>query len=105
MSDKDKLILLFNINIKDIDPADVYEFVEETVKSFNGWFDDSVKCIYAVTKNDDKDAVQNITDFPEDGMVLIKNLVKFYDEKDENALEIQIKAVKKFLDIYNEQRK
>lgn len=97
MLDKDKLILLFNINIKNVGKDNVYEYVQENVNSFNKWFDESVKCIFAVTENDEKPAVQNITDFPSNGMELIENLVKFYEEKNETALNIQINAVKEYL--------
>lgn len=105
MLDKDKLILLFNVNIKNINKDDVVEYVEQTAKSFKGWFDESVKCIFAVTENDEKPAVQNITDFTDKGMELIENLVKFYEEKNENAIEQQIKAVKEFLKYEKQSRR
>lgn len=97
MLDKDKLILLFNINVKNMDSANVSEYIEATAEFVKHQFDESVKCIFAATENDNIPTVQNITDFPSDGMELIENLVKFYEEKNENALELQIKAVKEFL--------
>ena len=100
MLDKDKLILLFNVYIGDIDPSDSYDFLQETAKGFRDYFDESVKCIFAITKDESKQTVQNVTDFPEDGMTLIKELVELYENGDKEALDLQVKAVKDFLDTY-----
>ena len=100
MLDKDKLILLFNVYVGDISPEDTYEFLQETAKNFIGYFDESVKCIFAITKDESKQTVQNITDFPEDGMKLIEELVEFYKNDDKDALKLQIDAVQEFLQAY-----
>ena len=100
MLDKDKLILLFNVYTGDIDDEDAYDYMQETAKGFRDYFDDSVKCIFAVTKDESKQTVQNITDFPEDGMDLIRTLVDLYEKGDKEALDVQIKAVKSFLEEY-----
>jgi len=100
MLDKDKLILLFNVYIGDIDPTDAYEYVQEAAKSLREYFDESVKCIFAVTKDETTPVVQNVTDFPEDGMKLIEELVEFYENDDKDALKLQIEAVKEFLRTY-----
>ena len=105
MKDKDKLLLLFNVDISNVNDEEAYDYVQMVAQSFRGYFDDSVKCIFAVSKNDDKPAVQNITNFPSDGMELIENLVKFHDEKNEPALKIQIEAVKEYLKAYNDEKR
>ena len=97
MKDKDKLILLFNININDVGVEDIYEYTQQTANAFNGWFDDSVKCVFAITKNDNAPAVQNITNFSDDGMDLIRNIVELYQEGDTKSLEAQINLLKDFL--------
>ena len=104
LMDKDKLLLLFNLYVGDMDREDWYNFTQETANSFRGYFDDSVKCIFAITEDESKPSVQNITEFPTDGMDMIRELVRLYESKDKEALDIQIKAVKNFLEEYQNER-
>lgn len=101
MLDKDKLILLFNVYTGDINDDDVYEYVQETAKGFKNYFDDSIKCIFAITKDETKPAVQNITDFPENGISIIEELIKFKEEGDDKALNMQFNILKSFINEYN----
>ena len=103
--DKDKLLLLFNIYIEGRVDEDAYDFVQEISHSFNGFFDDSVKCIFSMTRDASKPSVQNITEFPDDGMDMIRELVRLYENNDKEALAIQIDAVKKFLEEYQNEHK
>lgn len=98
--DKDKLILLFNVYIGDMDTFEAERCLMEASNGLKGYFDESVKCIFAVTKDQSKQTVQNITDFPEEGIDLIRELVKFYESNDKEALKLQINAVKNYLDTY-----
>lgn len=104
MLDKDKLILLFNLDISEYEPEDVYDVTQQTVKQFKGWFDDSVKCIFAVTKNSDKPTVENITDFPSEGLSLIENLIEMKDSGNEEAFNVQLEAVREFIKTYKNER-
>lgn len=101
MLDKDKLILLFNVYTGDINDDDAYEYVQETAKSFKDYFDDSVKCIFAITKDETKPVVQNITDFPENGISIIEDLIKFKEKGDDKALNMQLNILKDFINEYN----
>ena len=105
MLDKDKLILLFNINVNDIDIADVSYFAEETAKQFERYFDDSVKCIFAITRNDDKPAVQAVTDFPTEGIEIIKSLAEALESGDEEVRDTQIKLLKGFIETHDGENK
>lgn len=98
--DKEKLILLFNINVEGMSEESIDICLKQTIEHFKNFFDDSVKCIFAAVKGEEKPAVQNITDFPTDGMELIKDLVKYYENNDEELLKIQINAVKEYLKTY-----
>lgn len=100
MLDKDKLILLFNININEIAPEDVGEFARETAKQFESYFDESVKCIFAVTRNDRTPTVQAVTDFPVEGISLIENLIELKDIGDDEAYNIQLEAARTFIKEY-----
>ena len=46
MQDKDRIIIVFYLDISRINSADVVEYTHAFAKSFNGYFDDSVKALY-----------------------------------------------------------
>ena len=105
MLDKNKLILLFNIYVGGINTEDIFDYLQETTKGISSYFDDSVKCIFAITKNENKPAVENVTDFPTDGLAIIENLIELKDTGDERAFNIQLEAVRDFIKGYKNGQK
>lgn len=98
MKDKDKLILLFNIDVSSLEPEDVNDYLGRTIKAFYGYFDDSVKCIFTATKDSSKPTVQSVTDFPVEGISLIEKLVEYIENNETNKLAEQKETVKKFIE-------
>ena len=80
MKDKDKLILLFNLQIGGMSDADIKEYIHAVTENFSNFFDNSVKCIFAPTRDESKPAVQAVTDFPWEGCELILQMKKYLDE-------------------------
>ena len=82
MLDKDKLILLFNIQIGGISDADISEYINTVSENLSDPFDNSVRCIFAPTRDESKPAVQAVTDFPSNGWEIILQMEKYLKEND-----------------------
>lgn len=93
MKDKDKLILLFNIPVNGIPESDINEYTLNFANHMSGYFDDSVKCLFSVVRDDTKPAVQAITDFPLEGTDLVLQMEKYIKENNLEELKNQAQAV------------
>lgn len=51
MQDKDKIIIVFYIDVSRINRDDVYEYTSYVAKHFNGYFDDSVKTVFVASED------------------------------------------------------
>ena len=47
--DRDRIIVIFYIDVGSIDKADAYEYIEAAAKCFRGYFDDTVKPLFVAT--------------------------------------------------------
>ena len=100
MKDKDKLILLFNLQIGGMGDVDVKNYIDAVAKNFSGFFDDSVKCIFAPTRDEAKPAVQAVTDFPWEGVELVLQMEKYIKENDFKELKSHAQAVCEYVKEY-----
>lgn len=105
MKDKDKLILLFNIDVSGINEDEVNDFLFKSVKAFTGYFDDSVKCIFTATKQKDKQTVQAVTDFPIEGVSIIEKLNEYYKNGEKEKFEEQLDVLNKFAEEFKKNGK
>lgn len=94
MKDKDKLILLFNIDVSNIDDTNVNDFLGRTIRAFSNYFDESVKCVFTATRDSSKPTVQAVTQFPVEGTTLLDDLIKYYENGEEEKLAEQVDAIK-----------
>lgn len=93
MKDKDKLILLFNVPVNGMADSDIPEYVNKFAGSLTGFFDDSVKCLFSVTRDTEKPAVQAVTDFPSDGINLVLQMEKYIKENNLEELRNHAQGV------------
>ena len=100
MKDKDKLILLFNIYVGRVNPDDEYEYLYKVRNALDGFFDDSVKCFFAPTWDEDKPLIQAVTDFPVNGSDLILEMEKYLEEENYDELKERAKTLCEFVKEY-----
>lgn len=93
MKDKDKLFLLFNLYVGHIAEKDIDNYAANIANSFTNYFDDSVKCIFRVTKNENLPAVQCITDFPWSGEEIVLQLENAIKKNDDFEIKERAKAL------------
>lgn len=93
MKDKDRLLLLFNVYIGDINAEDAGGYMREVVRSMGDYFDDSVKCIFAPTRDKERPTIQAITDFPVKGIDLIRKLGEYIEENNDFEIKECAKAI------------
>lgn len=100
MKDKDKLLLLFNIYVGKLHGLDVADYLNTVAKNLSDFFDDSVKCIFAPTWNDNKPFIQAITDFPWTGCEIILQMEELIKDKNYEELSEVAKSLCEFAKAY-----
>lgn len=88
MKSKDKRIIVFNLPVGQMSNAEIPEYVQRFAEYTKDVFDDSVIKFIAPTRNEDKDVLQVVSDFPVAGREAIKSILESEDTMEEKLKKI-----------------
>lgn len=94
MKSKDKRIIVINLPVGQINRADIPELVQKVAEDTKDTFDDTVIRFIVPTRNENKDLIQVVSDFPVEGGEAIKSILE-----SEDTMEDKIKKVGELVNI------